>query len=158
MVVILFIELYPRYLYPTFVRGWTILLKSENINDNKRIIKFSSSENQGLRPTRKLLQCTNWKVNLWICELAKADQSICFVLIHYNMQHAIGLIHYNMQSACVVKCTCYKVHMLLSACVVKCTYCKVHVFQSAHVVKCICCKVHMLQSAYRVTHKKVNLF
>ena len=33
-----------------------------------------SHTEQGLRRTRKLRQCTNWKVNLQICELAKASK------------------------------------------------------------------------------------
>ena len=133
------------------------------------VLRKLNLKKQGLRRTRKLRQCTNWKDNLRICELAKASNkknwSVQLVRPAGSSSWSVqmvcpaGLSSWSVQLVCPagpsswsIQLVCptglpSKVHLLQSARVAKCTCCKVYVLQSACVAKCTCCKVHLFLHA-----------
>ena len=119
---------------------------------------------QGLRRTRKLRQCTNWKVNLRICELAKASSKENWSV---QLIHPAGPSSWSVQlvrpagpssrSVQQVRPTYFKKslktkskeslsHRLknLFKHVARCTCFQVHMLPIAHIANCPCCKLHVM--------------
>ena len=88
----------------------------------------------GLHWTQKLGQLTNWKVNLWICKLAKASNIESWSVQQFFLAELFSLIHLADFS-----CSLY------SYCTMPIITCKVGMYQSAHVEKCMCCKVQTIR-------------
>ena len=86
---------------------------------------------QALHLTRKLQQRTNWKVNLWLCELATA----------------LNIENWSVQVVCLadlVSLSVYLIHLADLSC-------WLYAYCTMYISTCKCCKVHVLQSAKKVT-------
>ena len=109
---------------------------------------------QRLRRTRKLWQYTNWKVNLRMCELAKASRkenwSVQLVCPAGPSSWSVQLVHLAGLSS-------WSVQLVrpagLSKHVAICTCCQLQVLPVAHVASCTCCLLHVLPVACVASRK-----
>ena len=95
-------------------------------------------EKQGLRQTWKLRQCTNWKVNLWICELAKAWNKKNWSV---QLDRLAGLSSWSFQLVCILLIASYTFHL---------TQCILHI--ASYILHLTHCMLHIACYTLHLTH------